>query len=133
MQLTKPLKFDQNKELFALKMITDYIKRGPLCVLTFVQYSNCSDSDIPCFWMSRLRRETRLNKNESGINFTNIFCANFLYKNLTGEKLPKRRSYEKFVRKMLMKLMAGINFTDIFRKTFTKADPKAQKRLMAWL
>jgi len=47
------------------------------------------------------------------VNFINILRANFLYKSLFGsyfylfvtrEKLPKRRSYEKFARKMLMKL-----------------------------
>jgi len=48
-----------------------------------------------------------------GVNFINILLTNFSYKghfgsffyvHVTREKLPKRHSYEKFVRKMLMKL-----------------------------
>jgi hypothetical protein len=55
----------------------------------------------------------------SGVNFINILCMNFSYEcrfgsffyiNITREKLPKQCSYEKFVRKMLMKLTTeGIN------------------------
>ncbi len=58
-----------------------------------------------------------------GINFINVLRAHFLYKSasssfffylhVTREKLPKRLSYEKGVRKMLMKLTSGINFTNI--------------------
>jgi len=49
----------------------------------------------------------------SGVNFINILHTNFSYKHcfgsffyvhITREKLLKQRSYEKFVRKMLMKL-----------------------------
>jgi len=49
----------------------------------------------------------------AGVNFINILRTNFLYKrhfgsffyvHVTREKLPKQRSYEKFVRKMLMKV-----------------------------
>jgi len=36
--------------------------------------------------------------------------GSFFYVHVTREKLPKRRSYEKFVRKMLMKLTTGITF-----------------------
>jgi len=48
-----------------------------------------------------------------GVNFINILHANFSYKHLFGsfslvtckwKKLPKRRWYAKFARKMLMKL-----------------------------
>ncbi len=47
------------------------------------------------------------------INFVNVKRANFSYKcsfssfyyiHVTRKKLPKQRTYEKFVRKMLMKL-----------------------------
>jgi len=51
-----------------------------------------------------------------GVNFINILNTNFsyechfvsfLYVHVTREKLPKQRLYEKFVRKMLMKLTIG--------------------------
>jgi len=51
------------------------------------------------------------------VNFINILRANFLYERLFGsffflhatrEKLLKRHSYEKFARKILMKLTPGI-------------------------
>jgi len=57
-----------------------------------------------------------------GINFINVLRSHFSYKSalssffylhVTREKLPKRLSYEKGVRKMLMKLTSGINFTNI--------------------
>ena len=50
-----------------------------------------------------------------GVNFINIKHTNFSYKrrfgsfyyaHVTREKLPKRHSYEKFVRILLMKLTA---------------------------
>ncbi len=53
----------------------------------------------------------------SGVNFINVKHANFLYEslfgsffylNVTREKLPKRHSYKKFSRLMLMKLTAGL-------------------------
>jgi len=52
----------------------------------------------------------------AGVNFINILWTNFLYACLFGsfvyvhvtrDKLPKQCSYEKFVRKMLMKLTTG--------------------------
>jgi len=52
-----------------------------------------------------------------GVNFINILCTNFLYKHLfcsffyvhvTRSKLPKQRLYEKFARKMLMKLTTAV-------------------------
>jgi len=54
----------------------------------------------------------------SGVNFINNICVRFLYKrrfgslyyvHVTREKLPKQRSYEKFVHITLMKLTAGGN------------------------
>jgi hypothetical protein len=47
------------------------------------------------------------------VNFINFICASCSYKrqtrnvNVTRKKLPKRRSFKKFVCKMLMKLTAG--------------------------
>ncbi len=45
------------------------------------------------------------------VNFINFLYehrfSSFFYVHVTREKLPKRRSYEKFVRKMLMKLTPG--------------------------
>jgi len=50
------------------------------------------------------------------VNFINILHTNFLYErrfssffyvHVTREKLPKRHSYKKFARKMLMKLTPG--------------------------
>jgi len=38
---------------------------------------------------------------------TKLLCAAFFYLHITREKLPKRLSYEKGVRKMLMKLTPG--------------------------
>jgi len=35
---------------------------------------------------------------------TKVLCTAFFYLHVTGEKLPKRLSYKKGVRKMLMKL-----------------------------
>jgi len=35
--------------------------------------------------------------------------GNFFYLHVTREKLPKQRSYEKFVRKMLMKLTTNLH------------------------
>jgi len=57
------------------------------------------------------------------VNFINILRVNFLYKSLfssffylqvTREKLPKRRVYEKFARKMLMKLTPGQQLVDFY-------------------
>ncbi len=51
-----------------------------------------------------------------GVNFTNILSTHFSYERCFGSffyvyvtrgKLPKRHTHEKFVRNMLMKLMAG--------------------------
>jgi len=66
----------------------------------------------------------------SGVDFTNIIRTNFLYECLLcsffyihtyihmyvrGKKLlNRRRTYEKFVRKMLMKLTPGVDFTKLF-------------------
>jgi len=56
-----------------------------------------------------------------GVNFINILRTNFLfegrfgsffYVHVTREKLPNQRSYEKVVRKMLMKLTIGENNYD---------------------
>ncbi len=53
----------------------------------------------------------------SGVNFINVKRANFLYEchfgsffyvHVTKKKLPKQRSYKKFVCKMLMKLTTGV-------------------------
>jgi len=53
------------------------------------------------------------------VNFINILCTNFLYErcfdsldslfyvHVTTEKLPKRHSYKKIARKMLLKLTPG--------------------------
>ncbi len=39
--------------------------------------------------------------------------GSFLYVHVTREKLPKQRSYEKFLQKLLMKLTTGVNFINI--------------------
>jgi hypothetical protein len=61
---------------------------------------------------------TFLRLNREGVNFINILRTNFLYEccfgsffyvHVTREKLPKQRSYKKFVHKMMMKLTTGGN------------------------
>ena len=48
-----------------------------------------------------------------------FFCTNFSPKPKRNQKkLPKQRSYEKFVRKTLMKLTPGVNFTNMFTFSF---------------
>ncbi len=44
---------------------------------------------------------------------TNIILAVFFSVHVTREKLPKQRSYENFVRKMLMKLTTGAHWMDL--------------------
>ncbi len=57
-----------------------------------------------------------LMKSTPGVNFINVKPTNFLYKrhfgsfyyvHVTRKKLPKQRSYEKFMHLTLMKLTAG--------------------------
>ncbi len=70
---------------------------------------------------------TQCGQDLEGVNFINIlrtyFCrfGSFFYINVTREKLPKQRLYEKFVRKMLMKLTPCVicdNLYSVFLKTF---------------
>jgi len=60
--------------------------------------------------------EVALGSTSLGVNFINILHTIFLYErqfgsffyvHVTREKLPKQRLFEKFVRKMLMKLIIG--------------------------
>jgi len=51
--------------------------------------------------------------------YAHIFCTNFLTKpERNQKKLPKQRSYEKFVHKTLMKLTPVVNFTNILLAAF---------------
>jgi len=52
-------------------------------------------------------------KLKPSVNFINILSTNFSYES-ARILLPKRRSYEKFVRKMLMKLTAKVVFLLFF-------------------
>jgi len=51
---------------------------------------------------------------------TNVFSAAFLRTYVRTYVEKRRRTYKKFVRKMLMKLTARINFTNILRASFVK-------------
>jgi len=62
---------------------------------------------------SQVKKARSIFRSTPGVNYINILRSNFLYERLfssffyvhvTREKLPKQRSYEKFVCKMLMKL-----------------------------
>ncbi len=74
----------------------------------------------------------------SGVKFINIFRARFSYETsfrqlfssyyIYMEKLPKRCSYEKFVLLTLMKLTAGVEFTNVLRVALMLEDPKYAKR-----
>jgi len=72
------------------------------------------------------------------VDFINILHTNFLYEryfgsffyiHVTREKLPKWHLYKKFVRKMLMKLTIGVNFTNVLQAALSGTDPKSAKRL----
>jgi len=56
----------------------------------------------------------------TGVNFINIICTRFSYKFFEKAKtyLEKWNSYEKFVRKTLMKLTPGWSYTNGFLSTF---------------
>jgi len=49
------------------------------------------------------------------VNFINVMCARFLYKFFNKAKmyLEKRRLYEKYVRKMFVKLTPWFDFTKV--------------------
>ena len=49
---------------------------------------------------------------------TNFFPKQNVTRHVTREKLPNQRSYEKFVRKMLMKLTPVVNFINILCEYF---------------
>jgi len=72
----------------------------------------------------------------SGVNLINIFCALFcqypsakklISGTVTREKLHKALLHKKFERKMLMKLIPGVNFINILRTAFALVDPKSVK------
>jgi len=54
------------------------------------------------------------------VNFINVKCANFTYKSLFSSYVLalNELSYEKFVRKMLMKLTLGVKIINILRESF---------------
>ncbi len=65
------------------------------------------------FFIFYIKSSRCMSRNIPGVNFLNILCTNFLYEHcfdsffyvhVTREKLLKRCLYEKFERKMLMKL-----------------------------
>jgi len=69
-----------------------------------------------------LLREGEVLSIHAGVNFINVLrkhfsyerhFGSFLYVHVTREKLPKQRSYEKFLQKLLMKLTTGVNFINI--------------------
>ena len=80
--------------------------------------------------------ELRFNKSESPVvNFINIVCTNFSYDRhfgsfslvtYTQKKLPKRHLYEKFVRKMLMKLTPA---SLLLRGQEEHAQPKLKNKI----
>jgi len=70
------------------------------------------------------------------VNFINVLHAYFSYKILAPKALKPKKSREKLLgallykkrpRKTLMKLMAGVNFTNILQAAFSHADPKRKK------
>jgi len=58
--------------------------------------------------------------------YERIFCTNFWRQAKCYKR--KRRSYEKFVLLMLMKLTVGVNFANVLRAAFTLADPESAKK-----
>ncbi len=52
----------------------------------------------------------------------------YIHMSVCRKKLPnRRRTYKKFVRKMLMTLTAGVDFTNVLPSAFIHADPKRAK------
>ncbi len=71
----------------------------------------------------------------SALNFINGLRARFSYERfrfgisfLVTHVRRKRHLWEKFVRKMLMKLTPGVNYINVLRAAFACTDPKRAKR-----
>jgi len=72
-------------------------------------------------WRDRYRSKERIHDCKMSISSTfyvQTLFQQFFYVHVTSKKLPKQRSYKKFMRKMLMKLTAGVNFIHVVRTHF---------------
>jgi hypothetical protein len=79
----------------------------------------------------KLKRVELYNWQTSGANFINVKRAHFLYKCLFSSYASDwaKNLHKKCARKMLMKLMAGVNFTNILLTAFTLIAPESIKKI----
>jgi hypothetical protein len=93
-------------------------------------FYNCNKYNCT-FWQKNISAKVAckmLVKLTTGLSISSTYCLQLLRQyffgnkiqgqNVTRENLRKALFYEKFVRKMLMKLTTGVNFVNILRGDF---------------